>query len=96
MNPEIFQLLELNYLNQFTIDVLKDDENDVFTPFLVRRRVPYRLVSYCIQEATMKDRSTQIHFVIPLSRPNIEDEDIVDGIIPGETKVKSDTLTGAD
>lgn len=66
------------------VEILKDLDDDVVIPVLVRLRVPSFLVRYSLQKKSRKDRFTSIHSLVPLCWPDIKEEDLVDYIIPVE------------
>lgn len=66
MDTEIFGPLEFS-LTQSMVEGLKDEDDDILTPFFFRFRVPSLLVSSSSQQASKKDRSTLIHSLVPLS-----------------------------
>lgn len=89
MGLEISGPLQLS-LPQSIVEIVNDenDENDdLVTPVIVRPFFTSKLVSSRPRKKSRKDRYNRIHSLVPLSRPDIKEEYLVDDIIPAENTV---------
>lgn len=93
MYPKISGTLGFSF-PQYMVEVLKGEQDVLFTARAVNPRVSSHLVSSLPQKESRKDCSTCVNSLVPLSRPEIKDEDVFDDIIPSETTVESDTFEG--
>lgn len=64
------------------VDVLNGDLDYFFTPTVVHLRFLSLFVGSIPPKTSRQDFSTRIHSLVPLSREEINDKDVLDDLIP--------------